>query len=89
MNFIHHNSTCPVHTHKQNRVFIGLSPIDFSLRVIRQTGNVNRIICDDTNLITWDDEHVNSPKPVIQLKFPKFNTNEDDVWFERSSIDSL
>ena len=28
-------SKCPVHTHKQNRVFIGLSPIDFSLRVIR------------------------------------------------------
>ena len=54
-------SKCPVHTHKQNRVFIGLSPIDFSLRVIRKTGSLNRIICDDTNLITWDDEHVNSP----------------------------
>ena len=77
-------SKCPVHTHKQNRVFIGLSPIDFSLRVIRKTGSLNRIICDDTNLINWDDEHVNSPKPVIQLKFPKFMfyTNEDDVWFD-------
>ena len=77
-------SKCPVHIHKQNRVFIGLSPIDFSLRVIRKTGSLNRIICDDTNLITWDDEHVNSPKPVIQLKFPKFMfyTNEDDVWFD-------
>ena len=77
-------SKCPVHTHKQNRVFIGLSPIDFSLRVIRKSDTLNRIICDDTNLITWDDEHVNSPKPVIQLKFPKFMfyTNEDDVWFD-------
>ena len=77
-------SKCPVHIHKQNRVFIGLSPIDFSLRVIRKTGSLNRIICDDKNLITWDDEHVNSPKPVIQLKFPKFMfyTNEDDVWFD-------
>ena len=77
-------SKCPVHIHKQNRVFIGLSPIDFSLRVIRKTGSLNRIICDDTNLNTWDDEHVNSPKPVIQLKFPKFMfyTNEDDVWFD-------
>ena len=77
-------SKCPVHIHKQNRVFIGLSPIDFSLRVIRKTGSLNRIICDDTNLITWDDEHVNSQKPVIQLKFPKFMfyTNEDDVWFD-------
>ena len=77
-------SKCPVHTHKQNRVFIGLSPIDFSLRVIRKSDSLNRIICDDTNLITWDDEHVNSPKPVIQLKFPKFMfyTNEDNVWFD-------
>ena len=77
-------SKCPVHTHKQNRVFIGLSPIDISLRVIIKTDSLNRIICDDSNLITWDDEHVNSQKPVIQLKFPKFMfyTNENDVWFD-------
>ena len=75
---------CPVHVHKQNRVFIGLSPIDFSLRINRNTGSLHQIICDDPDLITWDDEHVNSPKPVIQLKFPKFMfyTNEDDVWFD-------
>tara|TARA_B100000131_G_scaffold298474_1_gene318060 strand:- start:92 stop:766 length:675 start_codon:yes stop_codon:yes gene_type:complete len=77
-------SKCPVHNHKQNRVFVGLSPIDFSLRVTRKTGEMNHIVCDDPNLITWDDEHVNSPKPVIQLKIPKwlFWTNEDDVWFD-------
>ena len=77
-------SKCPVHTHKQNRVFVGLSPIDFSLRVTRKTGEMNHIVCDDPNLITWDDEHVMSPKPVIQLKIPKwlFWTNEDDVWFD-------
>ena len=75
---------CPVHLHKQNRVFIGLSPIDFSLRVNRNTGGKHQIICDDPRLITWDDEHVNSPTPVIQLKFPKFMfyTSEDDVWFD-------
>ena len=48
-------SKCPVHIHKQNRVFIGLSPIDFSLRVNRNTGGLHQIICDDPNLITWDD----------------------------------
>ena len=35
-------------------------------------------------MVEGDDQHVNSPRPVVQLKFPRFLfwTNDDDVWFE-------
>ena len=76
-------SKCPVHTHKEVRVFVGLSPIDYSLRINRTSGR-NHIICDDPELLTFDDEHTSSPQPVVQLKVPRFFfwTNDDDIWIE-------
>ena len=76
-------SQCPVYNHKSNRVFIGTSPIDFKHKIDR-TPTQNIIRCSDATLIEGDDEHVNSPRPVVQLKFPRFLfwTHDDDVWFE-------
>ena len=80
-NFVY--TKCPVFNHKQNRVFVGLSPIDYSLRINRVNGK-NHIICDNPDLLTFDDEHTSSPQPVVQLKIPKFFfwTNDDNVWIE-------
>ena len=76
-------SQCPVYNHKTNRVFVGTSPIDFKLKIDR-TPNKNIIRCSDSRLVEGDDQHVNSPRPVVQLKFPRFLfwTHDDDVWFE-------
>ena len=76
-------SQCPVYNHKTNRVFVGTSPIDFKLKIDR-TPNQNIIRCSDYTLVEGDDQHVNSPRPVVQLKFPRFLfwTHDDDVWFE-------
>ena len=60
---------CPVHNHKQSRTFVATSPIDFSLSVDRSN---NKISCSRPELLEYDDEHINSPKPVFQLVFPKF-----------------
>jgi len=72
---------CPVHNHKQSRTFVATSPIDFSLSVDRSN---NKISCSRPELLEYDDEHINSPKPVMQLVFPKFlfYTEEDNIWFE-------
>ena len=72
---------CPVHNHKQSRTFVATSPIDFSLSVDR--GN-NKISCSRPELLEYDNDHIQSPKPVIQLVFPKFlfYTEEDNIWFE-------
>ena len=72
---------CPVHNHKQSRTFVATSPIDFSLRVDRSN---NKISCSRPELLEYDDEHINSPKPVFQLVFPKFlfYTEDDNIWFE-------
>ena len=72
---------CPVHNHKQNRTFVATSPIDFSLSIDRSN---NKISCSRPELLEYDDEHINSPKPVFQLVFPKFlfYTEDDNVWFE-------
>ena len=76
-------SKCPVHNHKQSRTFVAISPIDFNLSINR-TPNQNFISCSRPELLEYDDEHINSPKPVIQLVFPKFlfYTEEDNIWFE-------
>ena len=76
-------SQCPVYNHRSNRVFVGTSPIDFKLKIDR-TPNKNIIRCSDSRLVEGDDQHVNSPRPVVQLKFPRFVfwTHSDDVWFE-------
>ena len=72
---------CPVHNHKQSRTFVATSPIDFSLSIDRSN---NKISCSRPELLEYDDEHINSPKPVMQLMFPKFlfYTEEDNIWFE-------
>ena len=72
---------CPVHNHKQSRTFVVTSPIDFSLSIDRSN---NKISCSRPELLEYDDEHINSPKPVFQLVFPKFlfYTEDDIIWFE-------
>ena len=72
---------CPVNNHKQSRTFVATSPIDFSLSIDRSN---NKISCSRPELLEYDDEHINSPKPVFQLVFPKFlfYTEDDNVWFE-------
>ena len=72
---------CPVYNHKQSRTFVATSPIDFSLSIDRSN---NKISCSRPELLEYDDEHINSPKPVIQLVFPKFlfYTEDDNIWFE-------
>ena len=72
---------CPVHNHKQSRTFVATSPIDFTLSIDRSN---NKISCSRPELLEYDDEHINSPKPVFQLVFPKFlfYTEDDNIWFE-------
>ena len=72
---------CPVHNHKQSRTFVATSPIDFTLSIDRSN---NKISCSRPELLEYDDEHIQSPKPVIQLVFPKFlfYTEDDNIWFE-------
>ena len=72
---------CPVYNHKQSRTFVATSPIDFTLSIDRSN---NKISCSRPELLEYDDEHINSPKPVFQLVFPKFlfYTEDDNVWFE-------
>ena len=72
---------CPVYNHKQSRTFVATSPIDFTLSIDRSN---NKISCSRPELLEYDDEHIKSPKPVIQLVFPKFlfYTEDDNIWFE-------
>ena len=79
-------SQCPVYNHRSNRVFVGTSPIDFKLKIDR-TSNQNIVECSDPTAVVMDEfteQHVNSPRPVFQLKFPRFLfwTHDNDVWFE-------
>ena len=64
-------SKCPAFKHKNDRVFVGVSPIDFSLSIERRPDG-NLLSCEEPDLVTIDDEHLNSPKPVAQLKFPRY-----------------
>ena len=72
---------CPVYNHKQSRTFVATSPIDFTLSIDRSN---NKISCSRPELLEYDNDHIQSPKPVIQLVFPKFlfYTKDDNVWFE-------
>jgi len=72
---------CPVYNHKQSRTFVATSPIDFTLSIDRSN---NKISCSRPELLEYDNDHIQSPKPVIQLVFPKFlfYTEDDNVWFE-------
>ncbi len=75
---------CPVYTHKSSRIFVGISPVDFKLQVMRSPDGVSIVRTTNEFFLEGDDEHINSPRPVIQLKFPKFLfwTHDDDIWFE-------
>lgn len=73
---------CPVFNHKSNRTFVGLSPINFTLKVSKAD-----IYSDDNNFIgeeSFKDSHTKAPLPVIQLKFPKFLfwTEDPNIWWE-------
>ena len=73
---------CPAFGHKRDRVFVGISPIDFEFNIDRSQKIIS---CTDSNLV--DDLHqdfLNSPQPVIQFKFPRFTfwTQDDNVWLE-------
>lgn len=77
-------SKCPVHTHKQERTFVVLSPIHFDLKVNRTSEGCG-IECSNHRLLDeLDENHIRSPRPVIQVKMPKFLfwTSDDDIWFE-------
>ena len=77
-------SQCPVFNHKSNRVFVATSPINFKLQVIRRPDGEHLIRSTNASILEGDMDHINSPRPVVQLKFPRFVfwTHEDDVWFE-------
>ena len=77
-------SKCPVYQHRQNRIFVAYSPIDFEVKVERTPGSGdNYITCEDPDLLEFDDEYLHGPKPVLQLKTATFLflTEDDDVWF--------
>tara|TARA_B100001250_G_C19669348_1_gene730769 strand:- start:381 stop:1079 length:699 start_codon:yes stop_codon:yes gene_type:complete len=82
--YIH--SKCPVVHHKNNRVFIAHSPIDFEAKVDRTTEG-NYVRSNAQNLLEYTDDYFTAPKPVLQLKSPMFMfyTEEDNVWFEFDS----
>ena len=77
-------SQCPVFNHKSNRVFVATSPINFKLQVIRKPDGEHIIRSTNASILEGDMDHINSPRPVVQLKFPRFVfwTHDDDVWFE-------
>lgn len=62
---------CPAWSHKENRIFVGLSPIDLNFDKSTLTDLIDFRKVDDLG-----------PKPVYQLKFPMFFfwTYDPDVW---------
>ena len=76
-------SQCPVVHHKNNRIFIAHSPIDFEAKVDRKPEG-NFVTSNSQNLLDFNDDYFASPNPVLQLKSPMFLfwTEEDNVWFE-------
>ena len=79
---------CPAFVHKNERVFVGTSPIDLDFSIER-TPNGPLMQIEDMNTsqyIEIDDEHIYSPRPVFQLYVPKFLfwTDDDDIWIEQN-----
>ena len=76
-------SQCPVVHHKNNRIFVAHSPIDFEVRVDRTTEGVF-VRCDDQDLLQYEETYFTAPKPVLQVKSPMFLfwTEAKNVWFE-------
>ena len=77
-------SQCPVFNHKSSRVFVATSPINFKMQVTRRPDGEHLIRSTNASMLEGDMDHINSPRPVVQLKFPRFVfwTHSDDVWFE-------
>ena len=76
---------CPVFKHKSSRTFLGISPINFKLQVVTSPDGVTYIRTTKESIIDGDDADINSPRPVIQLKFPQFIfwTHDSDIWLEQ------
>ena len=79
---------CPAFTHKNERTFVGYSPIELVFSIER-TSNGPLLSIKDNSMIQFidiDDQHINSPMPVFQLYVPKFLfwTHDDDVWIEQN-----
>ena len=79
---------CPAFTHKNERTFVGYSPIELVFSIER-TSNGPLLSIKDNSMIQFidiDDQHINSPMPVFQLYIPKFLfwTHDDDVWIEQN-----
>ena len=77
------HSQCPVVHHKNNRVFVAHSPVNFEAKVDRNSEG-NFVTTNREDLLQFDDNYFTAPKPVLQLKSPMFMfyTEEDNVWFE-------
>ena len=79
---------CPAFVHKNERIFVGTSPIDLDFSIERTPEGPLMQISDmsKTDYIEIDDEHIHSPQPVFQLYIPKFLfwTEDDDIWIEQN-----
>ena len=75
------HSQCPVVHHKNNRVFVAHSPVDFEAKVDR-TPEGNHVTTNRKDLLEYHDNYFTAPHPVLQLKSPMFlfYTEEDNVW---------
>ena len=79
---------CPAFVHKNERIFVGTSPVDLDFSIERTPEGPLMQISDmsKTDYIDIDDEHIYSPQPVFQLYIPKFLfwTEDDDIWIEQN-----
>ena len=77
------HSKCPVVHHKNNRVFVAHSPVNFEAKVDRNSEG-NFVTTNREDLLQFDENYFTAPKPVLQLKSPMFMfyTEENNVWFE-------
>ena len=79
---------CPAFVHKNERIFVGTSPVDLDFSIERTPEGPLMQISDmsKTDYIDIDDEHIYSPQPVFQLYIPKFLfwTESDDIWIEQN-----
>ena len=77
------HSKCPVVHHKNNRVFVAHSPVNFEAKVDRNSEG-NFVTTNREDLLQFDDNYFTAPKPVLQLKSPMFMfyTEEDNDWVE-------
>ena len=72
---------CPVFNHRSSRTFVSLSPVDFYCKLDREKKEIQS---SDYDMLVLTDSELESPKPIIQLKFPMFLfwSNQKNIWFE-------